>query len=149
MSGDRYVKELPDRVAVTWDVTEPYGNIQDFTWTKTINRFQAVLHKDGAIEVSRIPKEIPICLIGSDLTGKVFSEETKAVLLSLHGAGLLSRHKLAEITAGFLEILPLVAVFLTFGHLGPACSRQTRSSTVGLAAPFQLASNCLRTKPAS
>ena len=52
MSGDRYVKELSDRVVVTWDVTEPYGNIQDFTWTKTVNRFQAVLHKDGAIEFS-------------------------------------------------------------------------------------------------
>jgi hypothetical protein len=52
MSGNRYVKELPDRVVVTWDVTEPWGNIQDFTWTKTINRFQAVLHKDGAIEMS-------------------------------------------------------------------------------------------------
>jgi hypothetical protein len=52
MSGDRYVKELADRVVVTWDVTEPYGNIQDFTWTKTTNRFQAVLHKDGAIDLS-------------------------------------------------------------------------------------------------
>lgn len=52
ISGDRYVKELLDRVVVTWDVTEPYGNIQDFTWTKTINRFQAALHKDGAIEFS-------------------------------------------------------------------------------------------------
>ena len=52
MSGDRYVKELADRVVVTWDVTEPYGNIQDFTWTRTINRFQAVLHKDGAIDMS-------------------------------------------------------------------------------------------------
>lgn len=52
MSGDRYVKELSGRVVVTWDVTEPYGNIQDFTWTKTANRFQAMLHKDGAIEFS-------------------------------------------------------------------------------------------------
>ena len=52
MSGDRYVKELADRVVVTWDVTEPYGNIQDFTWTKTVNRFQAVLHKDGVMEMS-------------------------------------------------------------------------------------------------
>ena len=52
MKGNRYVNELADRVVVTWDVTEPYGNIQDFTWTKTINRFQAVLHKDGAIEMS-------------------------------------------------------------------------------------------------
>lgn len=43
----------------------------------------------------RIPKEIPIVLIGSDLSGKIFSEQTKTVLLSLHGAGLLSRHKLS------------------------------------------------------
>jgi hypothetical protein len=52
MSGDSYFKELADRAVVTWDVTEPYGNIQDFTWFKTINRFQAVLHKDGTIEMS-------------------------------------------------------------------------------------------------
>ena len=52
MSGDRYVKELDDRVVVTWDLTEPYGNIQDFTWYKTFNQFQAVLHKDGVIELS-------------------------------------------------------------------------------------------------
>jgi hypothetical protein len=52
MSGDRFVKELADRVVVTWDVTEPWGNIQDFTWTKTVNRFQAVLQKDGTIEMS-------------------------------------------------------------------------------------------------
>jgi hypothetical protein len=43
----------------------------------------------------RIPKEIPILLIGSDLSGKVFSEPTKTVVLSLHGAGILSRHKLS------------------------------------------------------
>jgi hypothetical protein len=52
MSGPHYVKELPDRVVVTWDLTEPFGNIQDFTWFKTINRFQAVLHRDGFIEMS-------------------------------------------------------------------------------------------------
>jgi hypothetical protein len=44
---------------------------------------------------SRIPKEIPILLIGSDLDGRMFSENTKTVLLSLHGAGILSRHKLS------------------------------------------------------
>ena len=52
MSGKRYVKELADRVVITWDITEPYGNIQDFTWTPTVNRFQTVLHKDGTIEMS-------------------------------------------------------------------------------------------------
>lgn len=43
----------------------------------------------------RIPKEIPILLIGDDLGGKVFSERTRTVVLSLHGAGILSRHKLS------------------------------------------------------
>lgn len=51
-SGPRYAKELADRVVITWDLTEPFGNIQDFTWFKTVNRFQAVLHRDGAIEMS-------------------------------------------------------------------------------------------------
>jgi len=43
----------------------------------------------------RISKEIPILLIGSDLDGRVFSEHTTTVLLSLHGAGIVSRHKLS------------------------------------------------------
>src|SRR5215831_2175034 len=52
MSGPHFAKELADRVVITWDVTEPFGNIQDFTWFKTVNRFQAVLHRDGIIEMS-------------------------------------------------------------------------------------------------
>ncbi|HEY2974626.1 MAG TPA: hypothetical protein VGJ48_19080 [Pyrinomonadaceae bacterium] len=52
MSGTRYVKELSDRVVITWNLSEPFGNIQDFTWTPTINRFQMVLRKDGTIEMS-------------------------------------------------------------------------------------------------
>ena len=51
---------------------------------------QQVVRRSG-----RIPKEIPIILIGSDLAGRIFSEQTKTVLLSLHGAGLLSQHKLS------------------------------------------------------
>jgi len=43
----------------------------------------------------RIPKEISILLIGSDLAGKIFSEPTKTALLSLHGASLLARYKLS------------------------------------------------------
>ena len=52
MSGPHYVKELPGRVVITWDLTEPFGSLLDFTWFKTINRFQAVLHRNGAIEMS-------------------------------------------------------------------------------------------------
>jgi hypothetical protein len=52
MSGHHYVKELPDRVLITWDLTEPFGNIQDFSWFRTVNRFQTVLHRDGSLEMS-------------------------------------------------------------------------------------------------
>ena len=43
----------------------------------------------------RIAKEIRILLLGTDTSGRVFSEETRTVTLSRHGAGLISRHKLA------------------------------------------------------
>src|SRR5262249_59270623 len=52
MTGARYVKELTDRVLLTWSLTEPVGGIQDFTWAPTVNRFQAALWKDGTIELS-------------------------------------------------------------------------------------------------
>jgi hypothetical protein len=52
LSGPRYLKELPDRAVITWDLTEPFGSLLDFTWFKTVNRFQAILHRDGAIEMS-------------------------------------------------------------------------------------------------
>jgi hypothetical protein len=52
LTGMRYLKELADRAVVTWSVTEPVGGIQDMTWTPTVNRFQAVLHKDGTIELN-------------------------------------------------------------------------------------------------
>ena len=52
LRGARYVKELSDRVVVTWVVSEPFGGLLDFTWFKTTNRFQAVLSRDGSIEMS-------------------------------------------------------------------------------------------------
>lgn len=52
MSGVRYLKEVNDRAVITWSLTEPAGGIQDWTWTPTVNRFQAVLRKDGTIDLS-------------------------------------------------------------------------------------------------
>src|ERR1700676_3882989 len=42
----------------------------------------------------RISKQIPVLLLGTDELGHVFSEETTTLVLSLHGAGVLSRCKL-------------------------------------------------------
>ena len=52
LNGTRYLKESSERALITWSLTEPFGGIQDMSWTPTVNRFQAVLHKDGAIELS-------------------------------------------------------------------------------------------------
>lgn len=49
----------------------------------------------GARRGARIPKQIAISLIGSDWDGRVFSEQTKTVLLSRHGAGIVSQYKLS------------------------------------------------------
>jgi hypothetical protein len=38
-------------------------------------------------------KEIAIVLLGTDTTGKMLSEETKTVVLSRHGAGVVSRYR--------------------------------------------------------
>ncbi len=51
-SVQRFEKELGDRAVVTWTFSEPSVGIQAFTWTPTVNRVQAVLHKDGVIELS-------------------------------------------------------------------------------------------------
>jgi PilZ domain len=42
----------------------------------------------------RLLKSVPIVLIGSDAEGRTFSEDTRTVILSLHGAGIVSNHKL-------------------------------------------------------
>jgi hypothetical protein len=50
---------------------------------------------EGVRRSSRIPREIEILLVGSDMEGKVFSETTKTVLLSRYGAGIVSGYKLS------------------------------------------------------
>ena len=42
----------------------------------------------------RLFKPVPILLIGSDADGRVFTEEAHTVVLSLHGAGIISNYKL-------------------------------------------------------
>src|SRR5437016_585415 len=44
---------------------------------------------------NRIAREIAILLVGSDMEGKVFSEQAKTVLLSRHGAGIVSQYVLS------------------------------------------------------
>src|SRR5262245_28272616 len=52
MAGPHSVRELADRVVITWTLTEPFGNLLDFSWFPTTNLFQVVLHRDGSVEMS-------------------------------------------------------------------------------------------------
>src|SRR5438552_15282537 len=44
---------------------------------------------------SRIAKEIAILLVRSDMEGKMYSEQTKTVLLSRHCAGIVSQYAMS------------------------------------------------------
>jgi len=109
MHGARYAKELADRVVVTWEVTEPWGNIQDFTWFETVNRFQAVLHKDGTIDMSydqlsakdAIVGVYPLVLAGKEkLLAKIAGEEHRALAANLD----LRNIRLAVVDGLFLRV---------------------------------------------
>jgi PilZ domain len=49
----------------------------------------------GVRHSGRIPEEIAIVLLGSDTDDREFTEQTKTVVLTRHGAGIISKHKLA------------------------------------------------------
>jgi hypothetical protein len=53
----------------------------------------------------RITKELPILLSASDAGGLQFSEKTKTLILSRHGASVLSRHKLIPEQEAYLRLL--------------------------------------------
>jgi hypothetical protein len=80
----------------------------NIVWLDILSPFPQVagMSPQGVRRSGRIAREIAILLMGSDTEGKVFSEETKTVVLSRHGAGIISRHELAaeeEITVRNLE----------------------------------------------
>ena len=79
----------------------------------------------------RIAREIPILLVGCDAEGKEFIERTKTVVLSRHGAGIVSMHKLGveqELTLVSLESEKEVGIRIV-GQIG----RSNSSYTYGVA----------------
>lgn len=52
MTGPRYVRQSADRVVITWELTEAFGSLLDYSWFPTTNLFQAVLYRDGSIDMS-------------------------------------------------------------------------------------------------
>ncbi len=119
MSGDIYAKELEDRVVVTWDVTEPWGNIQDFTWSKTINRFQAVLHKDGAIEMSYQQLTAKDAIIGIYPLVSGGEEKPLATLTGNKNSSVAAHLDLQNLKLSVVDGLFLKVTFETAGPVLP------------------------------
>jgi hypothetical protein len=63
---------------------------------RPLPRAARLMPQDGTRRSGRIPKQVAITLVGSDIEGRVFSERTKTVLLSRHGAGIISAYKLSS-----------------------------------------------------
>jgi hypothetical protein len=107
LSGQRYLKELADRVVVTWTLTEPVGGIQAFTWTPTVNRIQAVLHKSGIIELSYNDVSARDAVVG------VFPSVTAGVEKRLGGLILFGRETTpAHLDVGKITLSSIDGVFL-------------------------------------
>src|SRR6266853_2649194 len=120
MSGKLYIKELQDRVVVTWDVTEPWGNIQDFTWTKTVNLFQAVLHKDGQIEMSYQQLAAKDAIIGVYPLVSGGAEKPVATLAGKKNSSVAATH--LDIQSLKVSLVDGLLLKVTFEPAGPALS---------------------------
>ncbi len=122
-SGPHYVKELPDRVIITWDLTEPFGNIQDFTWFKTVNRFQAVLHRDGSIEMSYKELAAKDAIVG--VYPVLSGAEKPLATITADPHPLLPPH--LDVQKVKLSIVDAVVLRVTFETRGPVPSEGDRA----------------------
>jgi hypothetical protein len=103
MSGARYIKEGTDHVVITWDVSEPAGGIQDFTWVKTINRFQAVLHQGGVVEMSYSQVAAKDAIVGLYPLVTAGKEQVIATLSSKKDASVAPHLNVSKIKVGVID----------------------------------------------
>jgi len=117
MSGHRYVKELADRVVITWDLTEPFGNIQDFTWVKTVNRFQAVLHRNGSLEMSYDQLAAKDAIVGLYPTLSGASEKSVANISAEAHPSVAPHFDVRNVKLSVVDGILLRVTFETRGHV--------------------------------
>ena len=119
MSGPRYIKESADRVVITWELTEPIGGIQDFTWVKTVNRFQAVLHRDGMIEMSYDQIAAKDAIVGLYPVVTTGTERVLATLTGEKSPAIAPHLNLQSIKVAVVDNLFLKITLETRGPLLP------------------------------
>lgn len=119
MSGIRYVKELADRLVVTWSLSEPVGGIQDFTWTPTTNRFQTVLRENGTITLSY--EDVAACdaIVGLYPLAKAGVGQTLGTIPSEENAAIPANVDLKNVKVSAVDKLFLNISFETRGPILP------------------------------
>ncbi|MEP6491668.1 MAG: hypothetical protein ABJF01_03255 [bacterium] len=119
LNGQRYAKELSDRAVVTWTLTETAGGIQAFTWVPTVNRIQAVLHKNGVIELSYNDVSARDAIIGVFPTVAGSIEKTLATISDGEDAAVASNLDVRTVTLSAIDGLFLKATIETRGAVLP------------------------------
>ena len=117
MTGTRYLKELSDRAVITWSLSEPRAGIQDFTWVETVNRFQAVLHKSGVIEMSYETLAAKDAIVGIYPLVTAGVEKPIASLKDRNDAALPAH---LDVTSVRLTAIDALYLRVTFDLRGPA-----------------------------
>ena len=115
MSGSRYIKEAADRITITWDLSEPVGGIQDFTWVKTVNRFQAVLRSDGVIEMSYDKVAAKDAIVGLYPVVTAGKEQMLATLTGKENASVAPHLNIRKVKVGLVDNLFLKVTLETRG----------------------------------
>jgi hypothetical protein len=119
MSGSRYIKEAADRLTITWDLTEPVGGIQDFTWVKTVNRFQAVLRSNGVIEMSYDQVAAKDAVVGLYPVVTAGKEQMLATLTGKENASVAPHLNIQKVQVGIVDNLFLKVTLQAYGSVLP------------------------------
>ena len=119
LSGNRYLKESADRAVVTWNLTEPIGGVQDMTWTPTVNRFQAALHKDGTIELSYEEVHAEDAIVGIYPMVTQGNETEIAAVSGVENAAVAAHLNIKSVRLAAVDSLFLKATIETRGPVLP------------------------------
>lgn len=115
----RHAKEMPDRAVVTWTFSEPSTGIQAFTWVPTVNRVQAVLHKDGVVELSYNDVSARDAVVGIFPTVTAGVEKAIGMLSDAEDPAVAPNLDVKNVTLTSVDDLFLKVTFETRGAVLP------------------------------
>jgi hypothetical protein len=149
MSGVRYLKESDDRAVITWSLTEPFGGIQDGTWKPTVNRFQAVLRKDGTIDLSYDQVAARDAIIGIYPMATGDAEKNIATISVRKNTAIAPYLNIKSVKLAAVDGLFLKATIETRGPIPPASDPRMAGVTYRICMERQKAvGDCIENAPA-